>query len=482
MVRRLVLGCSSIGHTLIEQARERRGEVYVVTDDPGWVTTLRESNVAAVEADPADPGSYPDRADVVIVADDDPDRNLAAARTARKRYPDASIVACVGTAPAESVRESLAAVADRLVDPAEAIADRVLNAVGLDADERIVELVAVLRSLSGPLAIVTHDNPDPDAIASAIGLQRIAEAVGVDADACYGGEISHQENRALVNVLDITLRHLDGVELDTYAGIALVDHSRSGVNDGLPEGTNVDIVVDHHPPRAPVTARYADVRPSIGSTSTLIADYFDRLSIDLDERLATALLYGLRIDTREFTREVSVADFEAAARLLETADVSILERVERPNVSPETFEIIATAIRERDVRGSVVASCVGEITDRDALAQAAERLLDLEGITITFVYGYLEGVVYASARSRGTDVDVGETLRDALGQIGSAGGHADMAGAQIPLGILAAVDEDSTETLTEVVRESISGRFFETVADAPQTPPVEDPFSEGTTD
>ncbi|MFA9517132.1 DHH family phosphoesterase [Halopenitus sp. H-Gu1] len=477
MVRRLVLGCSSVGHTLIEQARQQRGEVYVVTDDSGWVTTLRESNVAAVEADPADARSYPDRAEVVIVADDDPDRNLAVARTARDRYPDASIVVCVGVDPPDSVREALAGIADRIVDPVQAIADRVLDVTGANENERIVDLLSVLQSLSGPLAVVTHDNPDPDAIASAIGLQHIAEVAGVDADACYGGEISHQENRALVNVLDISLQHLDGIDLDTYAGIALVDHSRPGVNDGLPEGTTVDFVIDHHPPRAPVNARYVDIRPSIGATSTLIAEYFDRLAMELDERIATALLFGLRVDTREFIREVSVADFEAASRLLETADVETLRRVEQPSVSPETFDILATAIRERDVRESVVASCVGEITDRDALAQAADRLLDLEGITVTFVYGYLDGVVYASARSRGSDVDIGETLRDALGPIGSAGGHDDMAGAQIPLGILAEVDDDSTETLMEVVRESISGRFFETVVDAPQTPTIEEPLA-----
>ncbi|SDY35444.1 DHH family phosphoesterase [Halopenitus persicus] len=470
MVRRLVLGCSALGHTLIEHARERRGEVYVVTDDAGWVTTLRESNVPATEADPTDAAAYPDDVDVVVLAADDAERNLAAARAARRAYPAASIVAYVGVDADAATRESIAAVADRCIDPVAALTRRVLEVVDADADERIVDLVGTLRSLSGPLAVVTHDNPDPDAIASAIGLVRVAESVGMDADACYGGEISHQENRALVNLLDIQLRHLESVDLAGYGGIALVDHSRPGINDSLPTDADVDLVVDHHPPRGPVEARYIDVRPDLGATSTIVAEYLDRLAIDLDRRIATALLYGIRIDTRDFTREVAVADVEAAAAILETADVGTLERVETPTVSPETFETLARAIREREVEGSVVASCVGEIADRDALAQAAERLLDMEGVTVTFVYGFLDGTIYASARARGADVDLGETLRDALGQIGSAGGHADMAGAQIPLGILGAVEDDSAASLTDVVRESISGRFFETIADAPAPP------------
>ncbi|WP_096391011.1 DHH family phosphoesterase [Halopenitus persicus] len=473
MVRRLVLGCSAVGHTLIEHVRERRGDVYVVTDDAGWVTTLRETNVPATEADPADAAAYPDDVDVVVLASDDAERNLAAARSARRAYPAASLIAYVGTEADSATRESIAAVVDRCIDPVAALTRRVLEVVDADADERVVDLVGTLRSLSGPLAVVTHDNPDPDAIASAIGLVRVAESVGVAADACYGGEISHQENRALVNLLDIQLRHLESVDLAEYGGIALVDHSRPGINDSLPTDADVDLVVDHHPPRGPVEARYVDIRPDLGATSTIVAEYLDRLAVDLDRRIATAMLYGIRIDTRDFTREVAVADVEAAAALLETADVETLERVETPTVSPETFETLARAIREREVEGSVVASCVGEIADRDALAQAAERLLDMEGVTVTFVYGFVDDTIYASARARGADVDLGETLRDALGQIGSAGGHADMAGAQIPLGILGAVDEGSTASLTEVVRESISGRFFETIANAP-TPPTAD--------
>ncbi|OYR83763.1 DHH family phosphoesterase, partial [Halorubrum distributum] len=145
-----------------------------------------------------------------------------------------------------------------------------------------------------------------------------------------------------------------------------------------------------------------------------------------------------------------------------------LERVESPSVSPETLRVLAAAIENRDVRGPVAASCVGEITDRDALAQAAERLLDLEDVTVTFVYGYMDGVIYGSARARGADLDAGELLRDALDPVGSAGGHASMAGAQVPLGILSEVSE--SESLPDVVEAFVAGRFFEALADAPAQP------------
>jgi len=488
MVRRLLLGCSAAGSTLVDHHVSEK-DTAVVTDDEAWVSTLREQSVAVVEADPTDPSAYPDEAAIVVVAGDDAARNVAAATAAREQYPDALVVAHVGDEATAEQIDALQSVADRVVDPTEALVDRVCDALGLDScadvgvesaegvvlDQESVEssigdtgerpsrLVRTLRGLSGSLLVVTHDNPDPDAIASALGLARIAEAVGVDADVCYGGDISHQENRAMVNLLDLSLRTVDGIDLEDYGGIALVDHSRPGINDSLPAETPVDVVIDHHPPRGPVDGTFVDVRPDAGSASTLIEEYLSRLGVAPDRALATALLYGIRVDTRDFTREVSGRDFEAAASLTPHVDESTLERVESPSVSPETLRVFAAAIGRRDVRGSTLATCVGEIHDRDALSQAADRLLDLEGIDVTFVYGYTDGVVHGSARARGTDIDVGELLRDALGQVGSAGGHADMAGMQVPLGILAAVP-DETE-LAAVVEEFVGERFFETLGD-----------------
>lgn len=468
MARRLLLGCSAVGNTLVERTREERGELVAITDDTGWASTLRDRNVATVEADPTDPSSYPDRAAVVLVASDDPARNVAAAEAARGRYPDAMIVAHVGANPTADQQSALEAVADRVVDPVEALVARVSEATGADGDELPVRLLATLRELSGPLLVVAHDNPDPDAIASAIGLARVADVVGVPADPCYGGEIAHQENRALVNLLDLSLSTFGEIDLDDYDGIALVDHSRAGINDSLPEEHPVDIVVDHHPPRGPVAGEFVDIRPDAGATSTLIEEYLSRFGVEPGRELATALLYGIRIDTKDFTRSTSIPDFEAAASLSPFADESTLERVESPSVSQETLRVLANAIEGREVRGSTVASCVGEISDRDTLAQAAERLLDLDGVTVTFVYGYMDGVIYASARSRGADLDVGELLRDALDPVGSAGGHATMAGAQVPLGILEEVSE--SESLPEVVETFVSGRFFEALDDAPTQP------------
>ncbi|MGM0592086.1 MAG: DHH family phosphoesterase [Halobacteriota archaeon] len=477
MVTRLMLGCGPIGQSIVETAAEWSGKLHVVVDDAQRVSTFREENIDAREADPSDPEAYPDAADIVFVAVEDGERTLVTARTAAERFPDALLVVCVddGVDIDDVVRTELDELADRVLTPQELVTSAVVDVAAGPQAERMHKLIYVLRRLDGPLAVMMHDNPDPDAIASALALARIAESVGVSAEPCYFGAISHQENRALVNLLDLDLRNvLDADEIAEYDGIALVDHSRPGVNDGLPEDTTVDIVIDHHPPRAPVEARFVDLRSHVGATSTLLADYLDRFGIDPTTKVATALLYGIRIDTKDFTREVSNTDFEAVAFLLPYADVGVLDRVETPSLSAEVLDTLGRSIRNRVVRDDVVVSGVGQIRDRDALAQAADQLLDMEDIRIVLVFGFMEGTVYVSARARGTDLDLGETLREALGPIGSAGGHADMAGAQIPLGILADVDVDSRESLSDIVSDVIESRFFETLEAPPSTLPMTD--------
>jgi len=460
MADRLVLGSGSPGHSIVETLHDRPGRVRVVTADEGWGETFLEAGIAVEVADPTDPATLRelDAPEVVVVADDDPDRNVRLAATAREVFPDVLLVAYAGWDGTEGA-VALGDIADRVVDPGRATAGFLLERVGGDG-LRLRQLQRVLRGIDD-LAVVTHDNPDPDAIGSAVALARLAERVGCGTDVCYYGDITHQENRAFVNLLGFDLTNLGpDADLSAYDGFALVDHSRPGVNDQLPGDLAVDVVIDHHPPRSPVEARFVDLRSEVGATSTLLVDYLEHLCVPFAEDVATGLLFGIRVDTKGFTRETSRADFEAAATLLPHADLGTLERIESPSISPETFATIADAIRNRRHAQRTILSCVGLLSDRDALAQAADRLLTMEDVTTSLVYGFRDGTIYVSARSRGSEVDLGETLRDAFGRIGSAGGHADMGGAQIRLGVLEAADARE-ESLTEVVEAVVTNRFLD---------------------
>jgi len=488
MVSRLVLGCGSTGALVVEGLAERPGDLQVLCRDEDRVETLRGDGVPATVGDPArtaaiegvvaDSGDV----DVVFVGADDPERTEAILTAARERLPSAVVVAYLGAGATDAVRAAVESGADRVVDHGDVLADRVVDAATSEAAVRCRKLRSVLRNVDGRLAVVMHETPDPDAIASAVALARVAEQFGVPATPCYYGDVSHQENRALVNLLDLDLRQLDAdSDLSEFGGFALVDHSRPGVNDGLPMDLYPDIVVDHHPPRGPVEAGFADLRSDVGATSTMLTGYLTELGVPLSETVATLLLYGIRVDTDDFSREVCREDLLAAATLLPHVDLAVLEKVESPSVGTETVDVLSRAIRDRDVRDRVLVSYVGVVSDQDALAQAADRLQSMEGVDTVLVYGRADGTAYVSARSRSDGIDLGETLRTAFGQIGTAGGHAGMAGAQIPLGIIEDVDDG--ETVDDAVERLVTDRFFEAVADRPidLTVPLETRLGEAST-
>lgn len=324
---------------------------------------------------------------------------------------------------------------------------------------RVHELVEVLDGVSS-LAIVCHDNPDPDCIASALALRDIAESIGIEGvEILYGGEISHQQNRAFVNLLEIEMVELRRADLDAFDRIAFVDHSSPAANTEFPEDVEVDVVIDHHPSSNGLTARFVDVREDYGATATILVEYVRELGLDLSTEVASALLFALHRERLDYVRNPTSAEYEAALHLYPDVDMELLERLYGSAFSPGTLDAIGTAIRSREVRGSTLVSGIGRTTERDALPQAADYLLNLEGVNTVLVFGIVDGTIRMSARSIDPRVNVGRVLRDAYGSIGRAGGHHDMAGAQIPLGLFADEGGDDEE-LTEFVTRRIKRRFF----------------------
>jgi len=312
------------------------------------------------------------------------------------------------------------------------------------------------------LTIVCHNNPDPDCLASALALGRIAAAVGIDERRIlYSGEISHQQNRSFVNLLEMDIQEFDAADVtdrESSELLAFVDHSIPGSNNRVPEDVSVDIVIDHHPAED-ISARFVDHRVEIGATATILTEYLRDLEIELDDRLATALLFAIRRETLGFLRGVTPDEYEAAGFLTETADSDLLRQLSSPSVSGATVDAIADAIENRTVRGSVLISHVGRTPERDALPQAADYLATLEGVETAVVFGIVEDTIQLSARSTDSRVNIGDVLSESLDDVGSAGGHREMAGGEVPLGIFADYTSDDT-VLVDIVEQVISARLF----------------------
>ncbi|SEP21026.1 DHH family protein [Halogranum amylolyticum] len=321
-------------------------------------------------------------------------------------------------------------------------------------------LVAAFETVSS-LLVVGHDSPDPDCLASALALRTIAESAGVETvDIVYGGHISHQQNRAFVNLLALDLDRFDPAQLDTVDSVAFVDHAVPGINNSVPTGTNVDVVIDHHEYETSVDADYLDLRTGYAATVTILLEYLDGLDLEPTPELAAAALFALHRETIDFVRGPTMREYEVAARLLDLVDEELIKRMYGAMFTPETLDAIGEAIRTREIRGSALVSSVGRVSERDALPQAADLLLNLEGVTTVLVFGLVGDHVQLSARSVDSRIDVGELLRQTFADVGTAGGHDNMAGGQLPLGLFADESADDFE-LVAFVGDRIGSRFFD---------------------
>jgi nanoRNase/pAp phosphatase (c-di-AMP/oligoRNAs hydrolase) len=293
-----------------------------------------------------------------------------------------------------------------------------------------------------------------------MALGAIAEKLDVDSDIVYFGDIGHQENRAFANLLEVDLVGLDTPsDLTAYDTVALVDHSTA---DSALEH-DVDVYIDHFEPEEEFEVGFRDVRTNVSATSTILTKYIQEFDIKPTEEVATALLYGIRDETLDFKRDTTPADLTAAAYLYPFADHDTLEQVESPSMSPETLDVLAEAIQNREVRGSHLVSNAGFVRDRDALAQAAGHLLDLEGITSTAVFGIADDTIYLAARSKDIRMNIGNVLGEAFADSGEAAGHSTQAAVEIPLGIFTGIEtsDDNRETLLTLADEAVKAKLFD---------------------
>jgi len=456
-----ILGCGSVGHAVAEELVERGKDVLIVDRDESRVEALRDQDLNAQVADVRDEavaGLVEDR-DVVLIMASDVDANEAAVENIRGRNDDQFVV--VRASDPVTSDELTELGADVVINPSSVISDAALRALESgELEYKARQLADVVSATEGRLAIVTHDNPDPDSIAAAAALQAIAGHLGVEADILYFGDIGHQENRAFVNLLDIELTHYGDVDIDDYETLALVDPAKAGE---MEVDHDVDIFIDHFEFDGDIEAEFADVRPNVSATSTILTKYIQEFDLSVSQEVATALLYGIRAETLDFRRDTTPADLTAAAYLYPFADHDTLEQVESPNMSPETLDVLAEAITSREVQGSHLVSNAGFISDRDALSQAASQLLNLEGITTTAVFGIVEDTIYLAARSKDIRLNIGRVLADAFVDIGESAGHSTQASAEIPLGIFTGIEttEDNRNTLLELTEEAVTRKLFD---------------------
>ena len=101
--------------------------------------------------------------------------------------------------------------------------------------QKYLELLREAVADTGSILILPHNNPDPDAIASALALQFVLrEKLGVNSSLAYQGIIGRAENRSLVRYLEHPFQHITSLDWSALVPVALVDTQPGAGNVSLP--------------------------------------------------------------------------------------------------------------------------------------------------------------------------------------------------------------------------------------------------------
>jgi len=312
----------------------------------------------------------------------------------------------------------------------------------------------------GRVLLLTHPNPDPDAIASAFGLRHLIkerrQALGTIG---YWGVVGRKENATMLDLLGIEMVEIGGVDPAFFERIVLVDAQPGQVGEPFGQ-VKIQMVIDHHPVK-PRNGKFLfeDIRVQYGSTSTIVTEYFVTSRTPIPPRVSTALLYGIKTDTLILSREAIEADVNAFLRLYPLADLKALRRIERPSIPLGHLDAAVRAISKRKILGRMMFLNLGRVKNEDAIPQVADFFLPAEGVDWVICFGRRGKTVYISVRNDDRRRSAGRAVQQAFSEMGRAGGHRTMAAAILPVNAFAENGGQGVVTLQRI-EEVVIQRFL----------------------
>ncbi|MGH7842113.1 MAG: DHH family phosphoesterase [Candidatus Binataceae bacterium] len=281
------------------------------------------------------------------------------------------------------------------------------------------------------IAIVLQDDPDPDAMSSAIALRALLGRNKQTTPIFAFTPVTRPENRTMSHLLEIEIVPAVTEQLREFSKIAMVDVEPPYFGERIPRA---DIVIDHHPNYEVGLAPFEDIRVNYGATATIMTEYLVTAEEHISERLATALLYGIRSDTLALSRRATDADIAAFAHLYPLANYNLLRQIDRPELPRSYARLLARAMRRFEVRDGLVVLHLGAVERDDLIVQLADFCLQFEGVEWVAVAGKLGSNLVVAVRNQGLGRgNAGDLVKQIFASFGAAGGHRQMAKAVIPI-------------------------------------------------
>jgi len=290
---------------------------------------------------------------------------------------------------------------------------------------------------SSRVFIMGHRNADMDAVGAAMGIACLCRKKGKPVNIVLdldnnAAEMLIDEIRSVPEYKDVFIGGQDALLLcDNRSTLVVVDTNRPDQVEFRPllESITKVCIVDHHRRAADyITPVVVNFHEPYASSAAELATELLQYAVEKSDVLpieAKSLMAGIFLDTKSFNVRTGERTFEAAAYLrqlgADTVEVKKLLQNDFQNTMAK-YQIIRAA---RLYRQELAIAALNASTSRTLAAQAADELLNISGITASFVL-YPDGdQVIISARSIG--VANVQVILEPLG----GGGNTATAGAQI---------------------------------------------------
>jgi nanoRNase/pAp phosphatase (c-di-AMP/oligoRNAs hydrolase) len=295
----------------------------------------------------------------------------------------------------------------------------------------------LLQHLSGfeEIIVVTHDNPDPDAIATGWAVrQLIAERMDKTPRLLAGGAIVRAENRYMMKLLEPPIELVREVKFADRTAVILVDCASTSQNHLFNlNPVHVAAVIDHHVTNGHrERAAFVDVRPRVAASASIAAGYLREQQIEPSGKLATALMYAIRTETRGAEIHYSRLDRSVLMWLTRYFDPAQLAEIENAPLSPEYFGDLALALQSTFIYGDTALCLLPRAAGPETVGEVADLLIRCEGLQRVLCGAIVHDDIILSVRTQRNGEDAAALVRRTLEGIGHGGGHRHRAGGKIP--------------------------------------------------
>jgi nanoRNase/pAp phosphatase (c-di-AMP/oligoRNAs hydrolase) len=304
------------------------------------------------------------------------------------------------------------------------------------------------------VVVVSHVNPDPDSLASMLGIKALVESSqpGKPVILTADGMIARSENRAMAELIPVPLVPVETVDTGPETAVIMVD-TQPHTGRRYSEAAVPQVVIDHHETGGVLSGvLFSDIRTHLGATSTMVTGYLIEQRVVVSPPLATALLYGIETETTGYPREASSLDDGALIWLFPRADKDLLAQIRNPKLPQSHFATFQNALTNAFLYNDLVVSWCGKVTQPDIIAEIADFFIRFEKVNWALAVGVFGDQLKISLRVGWLGGRAGETLSTVVNGLGSAGGHDRRAGGAI---VLADQRPETVETLLSTIRHRL---------------------------